>query len=370
MRIGIITCSGYTNYGGMLQTYAMTQVLRKLGHEPSVIYLPIRWRLKWYRALKVIPLRVIAKLRGKHVHLLHERYLNRTYPALIKYTKPFVDKYIPNTQVGRFEDLHREDWDGFVVGSDQIWRAQYNIGNVTNTYLEFANDWDIKRIAYAASFGTDEWELSPKLTRQCKELVSKFDYVSVREKSGVDLCRNHFDIKADHVLDPTLLLPRKAYEQMVEAADIPKSPGTLLTYILDETPVKQAVVEQLANAGSLTPFRVNSRFEDCHAPVEKRIQPPVECWIRGFMDAEMVITDSFHACVFSIIFNRPFVVIGNEGRGLSRFHSLLSLFGLNDRLISPGDSLPANTIDWEAVNARHIALREASIVKLRTALGG
>ena len=81
------------------------------------------------------------------------------------------------------------------------------------------------------------------------------------------------------------------------------------------------------------PFCVNSRIEEWDAPIQECIQPPVEEWLRGFYDAEFVVTDSFHACVFSILFNKPFIVIGNEGRGIARFESLLKTFGLEERLV-------------------------------------
>lgn len=328
----------------------------------------MEWKLRWYRIPKVLPLRILDKLRGKNVRLLHERYLTKTFPLTVQHTRPFVERYIPKVEVKRYEDLQEGDWDGFVVGSDQIWRPAYNIGNEANTYLAFARKWNIKRVAYAASFGTDQWEMSPKLTEQCRNLISLFDYVSVREASGVDLCRKYLGIEADNVVDPTLLLPREAYEKIVENAHVPVSSGTLLTYVLDETKEKQAVVERVIEQYALKPFRVNSRFEDSTAPVEERIQPPVEQWLRGFMDARMVVTDSFHACVFSIIFNRPFVVVGNEGRGLSRFHSLLSLFGLEDRLVTSPADMPANDIDWAEVNARLVTLRKTSVSKLKEAL--
>ena len=133
--------------------------------------------------------------------------------------------------------------------------------------------------------------------------------------------------------------------------------NALLNYILDETPAKTALIAALAEAEGLVPFRVNSRVEDINAPLEERIQPPVEQWLRGFADAEYVITDSFHACVFSIIFNKPFFAVGNQGRGLSRFKSLLTMFGLQDRLLCAADAADLRAkmgrpIDWNSVNAR------------------
>jgi hypothetical protein len=86
--------------------------------------------------------------------------------------------------------------------------------------------------------------------------------------------------------------------------------------------------------------------------LEKRIQPPVESWLRAFYDSEFIVTDSFHACVFSILFHKQFLVIGNKDRGLARIHSLLSMFGLEDRLTSDTciDINRMKTIDYDRVD--------------------
>ena len=93
-------------------------------------------------------------------------------------------------------------------------------------------------------------------------------------------------------------------------------------------------------------------MKDINQPIEKRIAPSVEQWLHGFYDAEFVVTDSFHACVFSILFNKPFVAIGNAGRGISRFTTLLTLFGLKDRLIIDISEYSGNvSINWNKVNS-------------------
>ncbi len=114
------------------------------------------------------------------------------------------------------------------------------------------------------------------------------------------------------------------------------------------------------------PFRVNSRVEDINAPLAERVQPPVEQWLRGFIDSRFVITDSFHACVFSIIFNKPFIAVTNRGRGVSRFRSLLSMFGLESRLLdeeaSPDvQALVSGGIQWDEVNGRLSRYRDMSM---------
>lgn len=97
---------------------------------------------------------------------------------------------------------------------------------------------------------------------------------------------------------------------------------------------------------------------------------PVEEWLRSFHDAELVITDSFHACVFSIIFRKPFICIGNKGRGSARFESLLSMFGLEDRLvdISDIDDVPLSPINWQYVEEILMQKKEVAIAFIKNSL--
>lgn len=106
---------------------------------------------------------------------------------------------------------------------------------------------------------------------------------------------------------------------------------------------------------------MNSKVENKKAPLQERIQPSVEQWLRGFYDAEFVVTDSFHACVFSILFNKPFIAIENEDRGTSRFTSLLSMFGLKDRLITDGTTFRFNEGNDANANKKLYSLRQKSM---------
>ena len=157
------------------------------------------------------------------------------------------------------------------------------------------------------------------------------------------------------------------YINKLEFNSIEKSPGNLLVYLIDSSQEKDAIVDYIEKDLSLTRFVVNSKVEDSgvkNKKIEDCIQPPVEKWLRGFMDADFIITDSFHACVFSILFNKPFVAIGNVERGLTRFQSLLSLFHLEKRLVtSLKDIYNMNlkeTIDYSEVEKLINAERERS----------
>ena len=123
-----------------------------------------------------------------------------------------------------------------------------------------------------------------------------------------------------------------------------------------EKGLKPFTVMPKCQAENRTRWDVKNRIEDC-------VFPSVTSWLRGFMDAEMVIVDSFHGAVFSIIFNKPFWVIGNSKRGNARFESLLGLYGLEDRMITPGDSVDwGKTIDWDRVNEIREREKEKSLM--------
>lgn len=361
MRIGILTLPLHTNYGGILQAYALQIVLERMGHEVVVFGRPKFLKLSLWKLPLLYSKRLLKKyiLGEKEVRIFYEQWFNRAYPIISQHTQLFIDNYIHYLTLDSLDSLNPDDFDAIIVGSDQIWRPKYS-SKIENAYLQFAVNWKIKRVAYAVSFGTDQWEYTSAKTEKCKKLVHKFDAISVRELSGVNLCQNYLGVKAQHVLDPTMLIDKMDYINIFETARTPKSPGDLLVYILDETPEKTELINNVSKEKGLIPFRVNSVSENHKIPLEKRIKPSLEKWLRGFYDAEFVVTDSFHACVFSIIFGKPFIVYGNENRGLSRFESLLKLFSLEDRLITNSNLKSFTDINWMEVEKKLHYLRKES----------
>lgn len=363
MRIGILTLPLHTNYGGILQAYALQTVLERMGHEVHVIE---KKRRPLSISIQKMPFcygkRIVKNIIGRKCPIFYEQKYNREQPIIRQNTDKFIKKYIHIAEYDDFSDIKESEYDAIVVGSDQVWRPKYfGLNQIENAYLKFAEGWNIKRIAYSASFGTDEWEYTPKQTEECGKLLRMFDVVSVREDSAVNLCKKHFGVEAQHVLDPTMLLDREDYIKLFTEANTPKSKGNLLCYILDETEEKKALIKRVADEKELIPFNVKSQSDDINSPVSDRIQPPLEQWLRGFYDAEFVVTDSFHACVFSILFNKPFLVYGNASRGMSRFISLLNMFGLEDRLVlTVEDTCNLKDIEYKKVDDKLESLRKQS----------
>ena len=348
MKIAILTLPLHTNYGGILQAYALQTVLERLGHDVVVLdkrrkpyeKIPISISIKRFLK-KYILLEKIAPLQFK-VDYKKKSKVN-------KYTWKFADKYIKRKEIQNFNDIKPDDFDCIIVGSDQVWRPRYFSTNynrpMQDAFLSFTKGWNIKRITYAASFGTDNWEYSIDDTVECKSYINHFNAISVREDSGIPLITNY--LKKDNVSitpDPTLLLSKDDYINIFKKANTPPSKGNLLVYFIDETEDKQNLIKEISSKKNLRPFYVNTQIESIYNKKKNQIQPPVEKWIRGFYDAQYIITDSYHACIFSIIFHKPFIVYGNHARGMARFESLLRIFKLEDRLIYRSKDLDLDSI--------------------------
>lgn len=344
MRIGIYTLPLNYNYGGLLQAYALQTVLERLGNQVVVLDRDLHPREPFWSRPREKAKRVVRKyvLRQPGVRVFLENEEAKAYPIISQNTRHFIEQHIHSVMVYDSHRLKNADFDALVVGSDQIWRCAFHDTKrkLYDAYLEFAKNWKVRRVAYAASLGTDKWEYNAEKTERCRQLIQKFDAVSVRESSGVGLIKDHFGVEATHVLDPTMLLTEKDYEPLF-LGKTEKSDGKLMSYILDDTEEKRKIVDKVSAQIGLNTFIVNAQADNTSLPIEERIQPPVEQWLRGFYDADFVVTDSFHACVFSILFGKPFLAIGNSNRGMSRFESLLLMLNLQDRLVdaSKGGSI-------------------------------
>lgn len=373
MRIGILTLPLHTNYGGILQAYALQTVLERMGHEVVVLDTKNEMHLPWWRSFMSFVKRLGMRTVGKNVYLSWRKECMARDKVKGKYVNVFIHRYVKRKKYEKYTDIIPNDFDAIVVGSDQVWRRKYLPGkNVEIPFLSFTEGWNIKRVAYAASFGTDIWEYSEEDTRIAQQAIRNFDAVSTRERGGVTLCKEHLGYsKAVQVLDPTLLLGRKDYESIIDECGVTrKIEGSLMLYVLDYTDEKRKYIEECSTILNMQSFDTNSKYEVKGASLDDIVQPPVEQWLKSFRDSSFVITDSFHACVFSIIFHKPFIVIGNERRGLARFQSLLSMFGLEDRLVAEDGNIELcrKPIDWDKTDELLNKYRHASVSFLRNSL--
>ena len=352
MKIGIFTLPLVNNYGGILQAYALSRVLVGLGHESWLINLRLQRSKLSIAYIKFLVARTLKKeLCGAKFNPSYERD-----------TSEFVSENIPLTApVCTPADLkalcEKERFEAVILGSDQVFRPSY--------FADFADCFSLgflppncTRIAYAASFGGDRLcgLKNPADLKAHAANLAKFKAISVRERDGVRLARECFGVDASWVLDPTLLANKEIYDKFL--SHVPQRKG--FAYILDPSPRSEAAIELLKKQSGLEIDEVNDRGN--------RIG--IKAWLSAIAGAEFMLTDSFHGCVFSIIFNKPFFVLVNASRGASRFSSLLDSFGLEDRALQdPKDARFNATIDWDGVNEALRRKREDSMKFLKISLG-
>jgi len=368
MKIGILTLPFNNNYGGYLQAYALMTVLKQNGQEVELIYRkhnkrPLKWRVKY-----IIKNTINILLGREHGSLIpnQEKELRKKGQLMML----FVDKYIiPRTKPLYSSEALKQHaakrYDAIIVGSDQVWRPDY-VPDVENFFLTFLSD-DTKRIAYAASFGTDKPVYSSREKEQCGQGFEWFHLVTIREKSAIQVI-NDFGWKSRkspiQVLDPTMLLSKKHYESLIDKETLIMK-GKMLCYVLDSSENTQKLIENVSMETGLEP--INFLDKD-HWKKTGYVLPSIESWLAAFRDAEFVVTDSFHGTVFSIIFNKPFVAYANAERGADRFDSLLSQFYLTDCLYSEGKSYQHIDINWKIVNDILEKRRNESSALLKSSL--
>lgn len=369
MKIGILTLPFNNNYGGYLQAYALMKVLKDMGHDVELIYRkhnkrPLAFRIKYF--VKTLIKCCIGRKHGRLIPDQEKELRDKGVNIM-----PFVDKNIaPRTMpIYSTNELRKEcanKYDAIIVGSDQVWRADAVPGIISNMFLDFAEEYDIKRIAYAASFGIANPVYTEKEKNICRELIEKFDAVSIREESGIHVIKE-FKWKAKTpqvVLDPTLLLCMGDYNKFIpnECED---AKSKIFCYVLDNSMELRNVIKDIQKKIGKKIYEI-SDIQRMDSPI-----PSMETWLSSIRDADFVVTDSFHGTVFSILFNRPFVVLSNKGRGIDRLITLLNTCGLTDRIAKNAEdaySIISKKIIWDEVNQRISHNKENSIHYLKTSL--
>lgn len=364
MKIGILTHPFEKNYGGIVQNWALQHTLRKMDYDPVTV----NWKSNipdWREFLSFYTLRCFASYL---YHLLKAPRINPPKSPLwrdknSRGLQKFIKKNIRTTSIVFKANVNRfveRNFDVLIVGSDQVWRPRY-INPIEMMFFPFKRCAGQKKIAFSASFGTDQWEFTPQQTERCKQLIQDFDAVSVREKSGIELCRQHLGYAdADWTLDPTLIVDRGEYESLCANVQYDND-GYLFEYMLDDNEVKKSFCQKAHRQLGLKRKRLS---------VDTRVScdNSIEDWLSSFRDARYVITDSFHGVVFSLIFHKPFALFYNPDRGNARFNSLIELFpAIAERIVAAG-KLPNAPIDWTEIDLTIIKFQSRTLSFLKKAL--
>ena len=279
--IGIISVRNEVNIGNNLVKYAISQKLKEFGFTPYII--------------------------ATHWRSYNITFINKT-------TNLVVIKH-------NFSEINENEYDILMVNSDQTWNKFdehfYDYG-----FLKFAENWNIPRFAYAASYG-DYWILNKKDKIIVKKLLKKFIGISVREKSAVEILQKNFGVKSIHVLDPTLLLDSKDYLELIRnyKSNLNINENYIFSYIICPT---QTIFNIVNEIGAKLNYNVHFLLLNNNTSIENFIYLISNC--------KAVITNSYHGTIFSIIFNKPFITFANSKA--KRFVSLEEIFNVKSRILS------------------------------------
>ena len=344
LKIGTMTFHWATNYGAVLQAYALQRYLSTSGHEVAIID---------YR-----PKLVIIKQSLTAIKTLNFRFFKQE-----KKLKQFRKKYLILTSQkyssSRALKKSQMVFDCIIAGSDQIWNESFTLrgeGKTTLSYfLDFANS-RIKRIGYAISFGFSS--PSTQYIEAVRDEIIRFDAISVRESEGIKILES-FNIESDIVCDPTALLSQEEYCSLAQKST--RRPARVFSYILraDQTAWKVANYIEEKYASPITSSKFSGSMED---------------WLNSILHAEIVVTNSFHGVMLALILNRPFIAVTIQGSAMnSRLFSLLSFVELSSRIVEDFSeaeihNLMLEKIEWTHVNRKMLLLRSSGISFLKQAL--
>lgn len=321
MKVGIVTIfDPNANYGNKLQNYAVYQILLGMGLEPKTLYVEkqgvnLKGRIKFF----------IHKITNYNF-AKNVNYWKYRYEKIKKFDK-FNCKYIPNEQIKSFDNLNKE-YDYFVVGSDQVWNPNwYNRMKKEAYLLNFAKS--KQKVCFSPSFGLSE--LPNEWKEHFRNALKTFPNISVREEAGAKIVKELTGKTAEVLIDPTLMLKKEEWikiESKPENLDFNQE--YILTYFLGgKTKEQEEYIKKIADDNKLTIYNLLDYTE----PKLRKIDPAEFIYL--IHNAKIVFTDSFHACVFSFIFVKPFQVFprnGTTGNMMSRIETLLNKFSLQRKL--------------------------------------
>ncbi len=378
-NVGIITYQDIADgKGRFLQAYALYEAIKMLGYDVEIIdYYPFTMEEKAKPISKKIlqllknPILLPGYIAKLQMIILNKFYRNelsekrRKYEAFIK-----ENIRITNTKYYGYESIleSRLDYNAFVCGSDQIWNPYFQ-GMDSAYYLQFAPK--EKRIAYAPSLGTIQ--ISDEIKNVIKSKISEIPFVSVREESGARLVSELIrrDVKA--VLDPTLIMSPKWWNEF--AGDIKPDKPYVLAFLFDNSIYPRKVAKQIAKKYAYDIICIPDSFADIFLSGRKEISIGPEKFINLFKNAAFICTQSFHGTILSLIFNKPFYVFDRKTKAyvsgvFSRINDLLIMVELEERILKEGQGIPANSlqIDYRRTNEILKLKRKESMEFLKNSL--
>lgn len=359
MKIGILTWHYYKNVGSNLQAFALQKIIKKLGHEPVFInYRYKKFDDSFFKGIiknsfiqldKIFPKKLNENLRFGALRFQQEEF---------KCTKKRYDKNKLKKFIG--------DFDSVICGSDQIWAPNV----YDDVYmLSFVDDLTNK-ISYAPSIGLND--IPKELISDYKKYIGRFNYISVREEAGVKLLKDKCDIDAKQVLDPTLLLERCDWENVIRNESSIED-RYIFVYFLGEKKWTREWMINFAKSKGLKLVMLSQSKEDNNLVDIYYNSLGPRKFIKMILDAEYILTDSFHGMIFSIIFEKEFFILNrfNSNEILcqnSRIESLTNLLGLSNRRISQNEYYHDKKIDYYLVKNKLEKERQKSIQFLKNAI--
>ena len=329
-KIGIVTLFGLSNYGNRLQNYAVQEILKKYGYESStIVSVEYQWKIWLKFWIKTI-------LRREWKHFRFARF-NRKYLNFYK---------VKNRPLLFPKELAKE-FDYFIVGSDQVWNPDIRQNQRDNFFLSFANE--KQRLTISPSIAVqripDEWV-------ECfRKGLSGFRTISVREESSKQLVESLVDKEVEVLTDPTMMLTRMDWEKLETKVHGLPSKYVVKMFLGSINENIKSIVDSWANEHNydIVDF---SRAPWCYMGPDQ--------FLTIIHKSNMVFTDSFHATVFSIIFNRPFYVCNRESidindvntRSFSRIETLIDKFGFSAKILKTDSIISITDYDFNSSNMR------------------
>lgn len=357
MKIDIITLHRAENYGSVLQTLALQIKLEELGHDVRILdYYPERFTNKG----------LLSRLRQKSNKLRNPILLLAAkaliYPSYLRKNRVFghfINHYIhlEGPTFSSNEEAARRltfDADAYCTGSDQVWNSHWNEGIEKALFLDFVPKGKLV-FSYASSIGLAE--LPQTEIAETRKLLQKYEYISVREDSGVKIIQELGRKDVIQCIDPTLLMGKDEWDKYVEKRV--KHTDYILTYNLHHDARIDRYASELSKKYNLPVWNISYNWHDVVRKGHLCWCPSVENFLWLIKNARYVIADSFHATVFSIIFERPFVTITPEVAG-SRISSILNLLGIGERHLN--DFVDTSLIDkpMDYTEVKRILVKEQS----------